>query len=63
MADRAPAIAVGQRLHFQEQTWTVVAFSGGTTVTLQGSSGQLSAVLVTHLVAATDFQVLDPSHP
>lgn len=58
MADRAPAIALGQRLRFQDLTWTVVALAG-TTATLQGTSGQVAAVLVTHLVAAADFQVLD----
>ena len=36
----------------------VVAVSG-TTVTLRASTGQLSAVLVTHLVDAADFQVMD----
>ena len=59
MADRAPAIALGQHLHFQDQTWTVVALAAAPRSTLQGSSGQLSAVLVTHLVSAADFQVLD----
>src|SRR6476661_939350 len=53
-----PTIALGQRLVFQEQTWTVVALAGAG-VTLQGPSGQVTAVLVTHLVSADGFQVLN----
>ncbi|HEY7812269.1 MAG TPA: hypothetical protein VIC62_03480, partial [Nakamurella sp.] len=58
MADRVPTIALGQRLIFQEQTWTVVALTGAG-VTLQGPAGQVTAVLVTHLVSADGFGVLD----
>src|SRR6478752_7042439 len=58
MGDRAPAITLGHHLHFQGQTWLVVAMSG-TTVSMQGPSGQLAAVLVTQLVATTDFELLD----
>ena len=36
----------------------MVAVSG-ITVTLRASTGQLSAVLVSHLVAADDFRVMD----
>lgn len=58
MADRVPRIALGQRLAFQEKTWTVVALAGAG-VTLLGPSGQVTAVLVTHLVSADGFEVLD----
>jgi transposase InsO family protein len=58
VADRVPVIALGQRLAFQEQTWTVVALAGAG-ATLQGPSGQVTAVLVTHLVSADGFAVLD----
>jgi len=62
VADRGPTIALGQRLVFQERTWTVVAVTGSG-VTLQGQSGQVTAVLVTHLVASDGFEVLDEPAP
>ncbi len=58
MVDRPLGLALAQHVSYDGRTWQVVALSGST-VTLRTDAGDLSAVLLTHLVACADFEVLD----
>lgn len=61
MAERARVLTLGSRINYDGRTWRVVAIQGSA-VTLQDvSEGQLAAVLVSHLLTAADFQLLDQS--
>ncbi len=58
MVDRILGLALAQQVFYDGRGWKVVALSGST-VTLRTDCGDLSAVLLTHLVASADFEVLD----
>jgi len=59
VAERAGVITLGSRIGYDGRTWMVVAIQG-LAVTLQSAAdGQLAAVLVSHLLTAIDFVLLD----
>lgn len=56
------ALRLGHRIAWGEETFTVIALNG-TTVTLQDHRGELSAVLLTHLMDSPGFEALDAGPP
>lgn len=54
----ARALRVGDRVRFDGATYSVVVLAG-TTVRLASESGMASVVLLAHLLAAVDFELLD----
>jgi transposase InsO family protein len=58
MTGRSPGIALGHRVYYRDRDW-LVAEVRGAQVTLTQSAGEVCAVLLTHLVGADDFAVLD----
>jgi hypothetical protein len=53
---------LGDHVHYDGQSWQLVAVNG-VWLTLRGSSMRSCAVLLTHLVSAPDFAVLDAAAP
>ena len=51
-------LALAQRVRYDGHLWQVVALSGSR-VTLRTDAGDLTAVLLTHLVGSADFELLD----
>ena len=58
----SPAIALGQRVHYQGRDW-LVAELRGSQVTLSQPAGEVCAVLLTHPVGAGDFELHDVPRP
>lgn len=56
------ALRPGHRIAVGQETYTVVQLSG-TTVTVQDQHGELSAVLLVHLLTAPGFAALDAAPP
>lgn len=63
MAERGAVIALGMQIAYDAKTWTVVALHGSAATLQSRADGEPLAVLVTHLVAADDFQVMDRLRP
>lgn len=59
MAERVGVITLGSRVDYDGLGWVVVAIHGPAVTLQSASDGQLAAVLVSHLLTATDFQLLD----
>jgi len=62
MPEPAQALRLGDHVHYDGQSWQLAAVNGAW-LTLRGSSMQSCAVLLTQLVGAPDFAVLDVTTP
>lgn len=62
MSDPAPVLRVGDYVQYDGEPWQVVAVSG-VWLTLRGTSMRCCAVLLTQLVGAADFALLDGAAP
>ena len=62
MPEPAQALRLGDHVHYDGQSWQLAAVNG-VWLTLRGSSMQSCAVLLTQLVGAPDFAVLDARTP
>jgi hypothetical protein len=58
MTGRSQGIALRHRVHYGGRDW-LVAEVRGSQVTLSHPAGEVCAVLLTHLVGADDFELLD----
>ena len=58
----ARVLRPGHRIAVGHDTYTVIQLSG-TTVTLQDQNGELSAILLVHLLTAPGFEALDAARP
>ena len=61
VAERVRVVALGSRIDYDGRTWRVIAIQGSAATLQDVSEGQLAAVLVSHLLTAADFQLLDQS--
>lgn len=62
MSEPAQALRIGDHVPYHGRPWQLVAVSG-VWLTLRGTSMRCCAVLVTQLVGAADFSLLDAAAP